>query len=149
MQKILVIGAGRSSSSLIKYLQDHSKKENWQVSICDQNVKATRKKFPGMEVISFDIHDAVKSIKEIQKADLIVSMLPADLHIKVAEICASEGKHLLTASYMTDEIKSLDDDFKSGNALCVMEMGLDPGIDHMSAMKVLSRIKNEGNKINT
>ncbi len=147
MRKILVLGAGKSSTSLIQYLQDHAEKFNWQLSICEQNARATRKKFPGATVIAFDINNSEKSKKLIREADLIISMLPAFLHVKVAEMCAEYGKDLLTASYLTDEIKNLDARFKSNNAMCIMEMGLDPGIDHMSAMKVLDRIKNDGNRL--
>ncbi len=142
MRNILVLGAGRSSTSLIKYLNDHAATENWQVTICEKIPALARSKFPETKVIEFDINDREKSIGIIQNADLVISMLPATLHFKVAEICALEGIHLLTASYLKDDIKSLNEDFKSKGAICLMETGLDPGLDHMSAMKVLDRIKN-------
>ncbi len=143
MAKILILGAGRSSTSLIQYLSQNKDQYQWSITIGEINVEMAKGKFPDIPVIQFTIEDHEPAKELIQEHDLIISMLPAHLHIKVAEICADLGKHLLTASYLKDDIKDLDEKFRSKGALCLMETGLDPGLDHMSAMKVLNRIKAE------
>lgn len=147
MQHILIIGAGRSSTSLIDYLLSHSEKENWQITIAEKDVDLAKSKIEGQanaQAITFDVFDEKNLESAVQANDLIISMLPASLHIHVAKKCAAFGKHLLTASYLTDEIMALNDQFEKAGKLLIMEMGLDPGIDHMSAMKVLDQLKEEG-----
>jgi saccharopine dehydrogenase (NADP+, L-glutamate forming) len=147
MKKILILGAGRSATSLIQFLLDRSEKYQWRVVIGEKEVQGTKHKFPDAEVIDFDIDDKEFAKKEVRSSDLVISMLPAFLHIKVAELCAEEGVNMITASYLTDDIKALGSQFESKGAMCIMEMGLDPGIDHMSAMKVLNRIKEAGGEL--
>jgi saccharopine dehydrogenase (NADP+, L-glutamate forming) len=144
MQTVLVLGAGRSSTSLINYLLENASKENWTVRIAEKDTQLAKQKFPEAEVIEFDINDNTSSTSIIAQSDLVISMLPAALHPKVAEICAVQKVHMLTASYLPDEIKALDSRFKEAGKVCVMEMGLDPGIDHMSAMKVLDQLIDKG-----
>lgn len=150
MKQILILGAGRSSSSLIQSLLADTLKNDWQVIVGDIDLEMAKSKIEGHEkaqAISFDIFDEATSKKVIAAADLVISMLPASFHIHVAKICASEGISMLTASYVSPEIKALSPQFEEKGALLVMEMGLDPGIDHMSAMKVLDRIKEAGNEL--
>lgn len=147
MKTILVLGAGRSSTSLIGYLLKHAPQEGWQVIIGEMDTALAKRKFPQAEVITFNIMNTEGASQEIAKADLVISMLPAALHIHVAKICAGKGKSMLTASYLSDDIKLLSDQFASKGAQCIMELGLDPGIDHMSAMKVLDRIKEAGHHL--
>jgi saccharopine dehydrogenase (NADP+, L-glutamate forming) len=147
MNKILVLGAGQSSTTLINYLLDKSRQENWQVKIGEINPELAKAKFPEAEVLLFDIEKQQESEEIISGVDMVISMMPASLHIHVARICAKLGKHLLTASYVSDEIKALSDDFAKAGKSCFMELGLDPGIDHMSAMAVLDRIKKEGHEL--
>lgn len=147
MKTILVLGAGRSSTSLITYLLEHAVSEDWNIIIGEMDTDLARKKFPEAGVIPFDIFQADHSLKIIATADLVISMVPAHLHIHVAKICAELGKNMLTASYQTDEIRALSPQFEKKGAACIMELGLDPGIDHMSAMKVLDRIKDQGHEL--
>ncbi len=150
MQKILVIGAGRSSTSLINYLLDHSVQENWELTLAEKEVSLAQEKINGhsqAQAVSFDVSDSEALRKMVSENDLIISMLPASLHFTVAEKCAEIGRHLLTASYLNDEIQELSKQFEENNKLLIMEMGLDPGIDHMSAMKVLDRIKEDGHEL--
>ncbi len=132
---------------MIKYLHDNSEEYNWNLTICEKNIELAKSKFPEIGIVYFDIDDSEKSREEIQMADLVISMLPAAFHHRVATICASVGVHLLTASYLTSEISDLNSEFEENGAVCIMEMGLDPGIDHMSAMKVLDNIKNSGHEL--
>lgn len=147
MKQVLILGAGRSSTSLINYLLEHSATNEWEVVIGEQDTLLAQKKFPKAKVITFDILKTELAKAEVQKADLVISMLPANLHIHVAKLCAALGRDMLTASYLTEEIKSLSDQFAQKGNQCIMELGLDPGIDHMSAMKVLDRIKSAGHEL--
>lgn len=149
-KRILLLGAGRSSYSLIRYLIQHLGVYDWELTIGDMDVSMLSKKVTsseGVRTIVFDIFNEEQRISEITNADLVISMLPAKFHIMVAEVCASRGINMLTASYVSDEIMALDQKFKAKGAVCVMELGLDPGLDHMSAMKVLDRIKDGGHKL--
>ena len=110
MQKILVIGAGRSSTSLINYLLDHSTRENWKLTLAEKDVSLAQAKTNGhsnAQAVPFDVSDEATLTKIVTENDLIISMLPATLHLAVAEKCAEIGRHLLTASYLNDEIQSL------------------------------------------
>lgn len=147
MQNVLILGAGRSSSSLIQYLKDISQEINIALTIGEKDPDMAREKFPDLNIISFDIGDEAMARHTIENFNLVISMLPAHLHVHAATHCAAKGIHFITASYLTDEIKALDDQFTAKGACCVMEMGLDPGIDHMSAMKVLDRIKEAGHEL--
>jgi len=150
MRKIFIIGAGLSSSTLIKYLLDNSEEQNWKVLIGDLSVDSANKKInghPNGEAIKFDINDANLRDKLISEADIVVSMLPASMHYSVAEACIRFGKNMVTASYVSDEIKALDEQAKEKGLLLLNEIGVDPGIDHMSAMQVIDRIKEQGGEI--
>ncbi|XOV93278.1 MAG: saccharopine dehydrogenase family protein [Bacteroidota bacterium] len=146
-KSVIIIGAGRSSSSLIKFLLKKSINGSFKVSVGDIDSEAAKLKFPEANTFSFDITDTEQSRVQLNEADLVVSMLPARLHIQIAKICAELGINLLTASYLTDDIKALAPQFEAKGTCCIMELGLDPGLDHMSAMKVLNKIKNAGHKL--
>jgi len=141
MKNVLVLGAGRSATSLISYLLEQ---QGINLTIAEKDVALAQQKFPEATSVYFDIDDAALAESVIQKSDLVISMLPAFLHIKVAHICLKYTINMLTASYVTDEIQQLDQAFKEKNIACIMELGLDPGIDHMSAMEVLDQIKEKG-----
>ena len=147
MQQILIIGAGQSSTSLIKYLLENSVSEGWKITLAEKNTELAKRKIQGYDnaaVIDFDVFDDHLLTETVELHDLIISMLPASLHIHVAQKCAMLGRHFITASYLKDDIKALEKDFKSAGKTAIMEMGLDPGIDHMSAMKVLDNLKANG-----
>ncbi len=143
-KSVIILGAGRSSFSLINYLIHSSKSHGFSLSIGDLEPEIVQKKFPGINVFYFNILDPEMAGSVLAKADLIISMLPQKLHLHVALICAEKGIHLLTASYLSEEIKALSPQFESKKVCCLMELGLDPGLDHMSALRVLDRIKKDG-----
>lgn len=150
MRHILIIGAGRSASSLIKYLLDKSEQENLHLTIGDLSLELAQKKtsnHPRATAIAFDMFDDAQRKTEIQKADIVISMLPAYLHIEVAKDCIAYKKHMVTASYISDAMQELNEAAIANNLVFMNEIGLDPGIDHMSAMKVLDEIRGEGGKI--
>ncbi len=150
MKKIFVIGAGRSASSLIKYLVKVCAERKWQLTVGDFDLKRAKGKLEDAKytrAIQFDIQNIERREKEISGADLVISMLPAKLHISVVESCVKFGKHLINASYVTDEIQDFDQDAKDRGIIILNECGLDPGIDHMSGMKVIDKIRNSGAKL--
>ncbi len=150
MRTILIIGAGRSASSLIQYLLNKSEKENLHLVIGDLSLALAEKKtnnHPNATPIALDILDENQRKKAIQNATIVISMLPAHLHIEVAKDCILYKKHLVTASYISDAMQELDAVAKENNLIFMNEIGLDPGIDHMSAMKVIDEITAKGGKM--
>lgn len=150
MRNVLIIGAGRSASSLIKYLLEKSESENLFITIADLSLELATRKTNGHKnanPIEFDIHNEKQRQSEIQKADIVISMLPAHMHFEVAKDCITFKKNMVTASYISDAMLSLDAAAKENGLVFMNEVGLDPGIDHMSAMKVLDEIREQNGKI--
>jgi saccharopine dehydrogenase-like NADP-dependent oxidoreductase len=150
MKCILLFGAGKSATVLIDYLLEQAITENWQVVVVDANLKLAQSKIGGSSrasAVSFDITDSGERAKQMRHADIVISMLPPFLHIEVAKDCVRYHKHLLTASYVDDDIRKLEKDIEKNKLLFLCEMGLDPGIDHMSAMKIIDKIHREGGHI--
>lgn len=150
MKHILIIGAGRSASSLIKYLLDQSEKEKLKLTIADLSEALAQKKannHVNAIPLALDIFNEKERQNAIQNADIVISMLPAHLHIEVAKDCITYKKHMVTASYISPAMQELDAEAKANNLILMNEIGLDPGIDHMSAMKVLDEIRAKGGKI--
>lgn len=146
MPKILILGAGRSSSSLIDYVITQSEKFGWDVSVGDVSRQAALDRIGKRQAkaITFDIQHTEPSRIEIAGAEVVISLIPAHLHPLVAQICLAEKKHLLTASYVSAEMKAFHAEALNKGLLFLNECGLDPGIDHMSAMQVIDQIKSSG-----
>lgn len=147
---ILLFGSGKSSAYLIKYILDHSETERLHLTIADKNIQAAEKlvkRHKNATIVDLDINDKKKRRTAINKTDLVISMLPARLHMGIANDCLEHGKNLVTASYVSKEMQALDDKVKAKGLLFMNEMGLDPGLDHMSAMKVIDNIKDMGGKL--
>jgi len=150
MTKILIIGAGRSTVSLIDYLLKNSSTYDWKITVADVDIKLAQEKVigqPNGEAISFDIKNEEKRRAIIAEHDFIISMLPAFMHGDVARDCVEFGKHMATASYVSADMLALDKEAKRKNIILLNECGLDPGIDHASAMKVIDEIKHQGGEI--
>ncbi|RYG31363.1 MAG: saccharopine dehydrogenase, partial [Chitinophagaceae bacterium] len=150
MKQILLFGAGKSATILIDYLLQHAPGENWRLIVADANLQLAREKVnhsPSGEAVSFDIRDENLRQQYIATADLVISMLPPVLHTTVAKDCLHLGKSLLTASYVDDQMRDMAEEIKSKGLIFLCEMGLDPGIDHMSAMKIIDSIRSKGGKI--
>ena len=150
MKNILVIGAGRSAVTLIKYLLDMSVTNNWQVTVADFSedlAKEAVDSHTNGKAIFFNVTDEKQRQKEIADANIVISMLPASLHITVAKDCVRLKKSLVTASYVSEEIAELDESAKQAGVLLLNETGLDPGIDHMSAMQVIDNIKEKDGEL--
>ncbi len=142
-RKILVLGAGRSSPALIDYLIERSGAESWQVTVADESLEQARSRVggrPGAKAISLDICNGDRLDAAVSRADVVISLMPPALHILVAHSCLRHGKHLLTASYVTPQLRRLNRDAMKAGILLLNECGLDPGIDHMSAMDGIERL---------
>lgn len=150
MHTILVLGAGLSSSSLIRYLLQNAPEYNWQVRIADQNIDTVRQKINGNPhgvALSLNAISSIERLPEIEKADLVISMLPARFHLDVAKDCLLLKKNLITPSYVSQEMRALDEEAKAAGIIILNEIGVDPGIDHMSAMKIIDEIRAEGGTV--
>ena len=145
---VLLLGAGRSATVLISYLFRQANISGWQVTVADLEV--THVPIPDQEhvrIISLNIQEEAPLTAEVQQADLVISMLPAFFHPVIARLCLKLRKNLITASYVTPELKQLHQEAKTAGLSFLMESGLDPGIDHMSAMALLNNIRRKGGKI--
>ncbi|WP_034041886.1 saccharopine dehydrogenase family protein [Wocania ichthyoenteri] len=150
MRKILVIGSGKSTSFLIKYLLDKSESENLYITIGDINIENAKKligNHKNATAITLDVFNEISRIEAIKNTDIVVSMLPARFHIEVAKNCIQYKKHMVTASYISPEMQALNDDAKANGLVLMNEIGVDPGIDHMSAMQVLDSIRDKGGNV--
>lgn len=151
MSRILIIGAGRSSSSLIDYLLSNAKTNAWHITIADANKAAVESKISNYKdiasAVEFDVTNTQLREELIKQSDFVVSMLPAFMHGDVARDCVRLGKHMATASYVSEDMKELDAEAKQKKLILLNECGLDPGIDHASAMKVIHEIQDKGGKI--
>ncbi len=150
MRKVLIIGFGKSSPHLLKYLLDKSDSENLHITVGDLNTAKAEhiiQAYKNASTISLDVFDETSRAKAISNCDIVISMLPARLHIIIAKDCIAYQKHLVTASYVSKELMELDAVAKSKNIILMNEAGVDPGIDHMSAMSTLDRIRDNGGNI--
>jgi saccharopine dehydrogenase-like NADP-dependent oxidoreductase len=150
-QKILLIGAGRSSQYLIHYLTKHTEVGNWQLKIADlsfsEDFKNKVKAEEGVELIELDIKQEAARQNEVKAADLVISMLPAHMHLDVAKDCIAFKKHMVTASYISNEMKALEQEAIDAGVCMINEIGVDPGIDHCSAMEQIDHIRGAGGKL--
>ena len=149
-QTILIIGAGKSATVLIQYLQQKAVENDWYILLADGDEATAKNKWnnaPNGNAVGIDIENEIDRQNLVQKADIVVSMLPAQLHFLVAKDCLQFGKPLFTASYVDDNMRSIAAEIEAKQLLFLCEMGLDPGIDHMSAMAIIDEIHQKGGKI--
>ncbi|WP_460685373.1 saccharopine dehydrogenase C-terminal domain-containing protein [Niabella aquatica] len=149
-KNILLFGAGKSATVLIKYLLARSALYKWALTVVDADLQLVLSKIsfhPNAIALSFDINNNEERVKTISSADIVISMLPPALHYIVATDCITFRKNLLTASYLDNRMRALESDIKRHQLLFLCEMGLDPGIDHMSAMQLINNIKDQGGNI--
>ncbi len=150
MNNILIIGAGRSSNALIDYVLQKASERNWFVTVADADPSLAEKKVnnhPSGRGTWLDVTKINDRRELIGRADVVVSLLPAHLHLEVAHDCIKLKKHLITASYVSQEMYRLGDEARDRELIFMGEMGLDPGIDHMSAMQKIDEIKEKGGQL--
>lgn len=146
-ERILILGAGKSATVLIQYLQKKALENNWYIILADGDLSVAEKKWNHAKnghAVGFDIQNNIERAKYIQNVEVVVSMLPASLHYLVAKDCLQFLKPLFTASYVDENLSALSAEIEAKKLLFLCEMGLDPGIDHMSAMELIHRIQNKG-----
>jgi saccharopine dehydrogenase-like NADP-dependent oxidoreductase len=144
MRNILVAGAGKSSIYLIQYLLSHASRNKWNIIVADGNEEAIKEKIgnhPHAFAAVLDITDDAHRRKLVQSADLVVSLMPPQLHIHLAKDCLQYKKNLITSSYISDEMREMDVAVKAAGLMFMCEMGLDPGIDHMTASQIVHSVE--------
>lgn len=152
MKKILLFGAGKSATSLIRFLLDITAARDWQLLVAETNLSLAQSKIGGAPqacAVAIDVRDAYTRDALVAGADIVISLLPPALHYQVALSCVKENKNLLTASYLDDTIRTLEPGIRAKGLLFLCEMGLDPGIDHMSALQLIRQIRSQGGEIDS
>lgn len=150
MKQVLVIGAGRSSTYLIDYLLKYAPQQHWTITIADLQLDWAKKRagnHPNARAIAFNLDDAVQLSSEISLADVVISLAPADKHLQVAQVCLKYKKSLFTASYVSPGMQAMAAEVEAADILFMNELGCDPGIDHMSALALITEIKQAGGEL--
>jgi len=150
MKNILVLGAGRTSSSLINYLVKKSAENDWFITVADQSLelaKSKTKNHPRTKAVKFNLFNDDERKSIIKEADIIASLLPETLHIHLVKDCLKYKVNLVTASYVSQQMASYNDQVKKAGLIFLNEMGLDPGIDHMDTLRLINKIKHNGGKL--
>lgn len=150
MKTILILGAGKSSTYLIDYLLKSAHSKNRKLIVADLSKEIAEKKIKNhpsamAEAVVLEQENSRKDL--IGQSDVVISMLPAFLHPTIAKDCIAMGKHFFSASYESEEMRRMEPEIKTKNLLFLNECGLDPGIDHMSAMKIIDSEKAKGHDI--
>lgn len=143
MKTVLIVGAGKSSTYLIDYMLRQAK-NNWKVIVSDSSAEAVAEKIAGHpkgEAAIINIQDDKARKELVKKSDIVISLMPPHLHILLAKDCLEYEKNLITSSYASNELKAMNSEVMSKSLLFMCEMGLDPGIDHMSANKIIHSIQ--------
>ena len=147
MKKVLILGAGLVARPLVRYLLDQP---DFRVEVASRTVSKAEKLIEGhprgvAKELNLKSEEALKG--EVAGADLVISMVPYAFHPKVAELCIAHKKQMVTTSYVSDTMKKLDADARKAGIIILNEVGLDPGIDHMEAMRVIHEIHDKGGKL--
>ncbi len=150
MKNLLIIGAGRSATALINYILEQARQHDFFITVADADLELARRKIndhPKGRAIWLDASKTNDRRDVISRHDVVVSLLPPQMHLEVAQDCISLGKHMVTASYVSKQVFRLGDEARQRALVFMNELGLDPGIDHMSAMQRIHKIKGQGGKI--
>ena len=149
MKQILILGAGLVARPAVRYLLE---KGGLKVVLADQAMEKAEAIIGGHangKAVHMDIKDETMLAQHISKADIVVSLLPWTLHPVIASLCLVHGKHMVTASYVKDEMQAMDRDARDKGLIFLNEVGVDPGIDHMSAMQIIDTVRREGGHIDS
>jgi saccharopine dehydrogenase-like NADP-dependent oxidoreductase len=150
MKNLLIIGAGRSATVLINYILEQARQHNFFVTVGDADVELAQNKIkghPNGRAIWLDASKPNDRRDIINRHDVVISLLPPQMHLEVAQDCIVLGKHMVTASYVSKQVFRLGDEARQRALVFMNELGLDPGIDHMSAMQRIHKIQEAGGKI--
>ncbi|KAJ2773295.1 hypothetical protein IWQ57_001365 [Coemansia nantahalensis] len=146
-KSVLLAGAGMVSQPLVEHL---ARTKDTDITIASNNLdeaRALASQFPGTQAVVLDIADSASVAKHVKASDVVVSLVPAPLHPRLADSAISNGKHMVTASYTSDEMAALDQRARDAGVTIINEIGLDPGIDHCSAMKIIDEAHQRGSKV--
>ena len=149
MKQVLVLGAGAVARPAVGYLLE---KEGVEVVVANRNpekAEALVAGHPGGRAVALDAGDTPMLERAIVAADIVVSLLPWTLHSVIAELCLAHGKHMVTASYVKEEMQAMDREARDKGLIFLNEVGVDPGLDHMSAMQIIDAVHAEGGKIDS
>ncbi|HSZ87126.1 MAG TPA: saccharopine dehydrogenase C-terminal domain-containing protein [Puia sp.] len=150
MKNILLFGAGKSATCLIEYFVNEVKINDWQLTVADNNLELIQSKIgqaSNTNAVAINIENESARKHLVERSDIVISLLPPALHFLIAKDCVEFKKNLLTASYIDDNIRKLEPEIIKNKLLFLCEMGLDPGIDHMSVMQLVNKIENENGRI--
>ena len=144
---MLILGAGKSASVMIEYLANLALELNCKLIVADVNEKSLApklKRFPWVTGAVVDVGEVEQVQRLLSNCNLVISLLPPAMHLGIARLCLESNSHLITASYLSDEMLALDSQAKSKGLIFLNEMGLDPGIDHMTAMQLIDKLRHNG-----
>ncbi|OQY46383.1 MAG: saccharopine dehydrogenase [Anaerolineaceae bacterium 4572_78] len=146
MKNVLVLGAGLVSRPLINYLLD----KGYKVKVASRTVSKAEALVAGHahgSAEALNVNDEAHLERLVAECDVAVSLLPYTYHVKVGKLCIKHKNHLVTTSYVSEPMQALDESFKEAGIISLNEIGLDPGIDHMSAVKIMRDVEKKGGKI--
>jgi len=144
MKNIFLAGAGKSATVLIHYLLEQARRYKWQVTVGDSNEKmlaAKVKDHPNARKVVLDVTNARQRRELISRSDIVISLMPPQLHLLLAHDCLHFRKHLITSSYLSPELRDMHDAVRKAGIMFMGEMGLDPGIDHMISSHIIHSIR--------
>ena len=147
MKNVLVLGAGLVSRPLVRYLLDVP---DFQVKVATRTVSKAEKlidRHPRGTALALNVNNTGELRDLVKGCDLAISLLPYTFHVKVAEMCIEFKKMMVTTSYISDAMKALDEKARQAGIIILNEIGVDPGIDHMSAMRIIHHVENTGGKV--
>ncbi|MCF8242940.1 MAG: saccharopine dehydrogenase NADP-binding domain-containing protein [Melioribacteraceae bacterium] len=147
MKNVLILGAGQSTPFLITFMLKEAEKNDWYVTVCDRDYEMAAMRINGHprgNAVEFDVNDAILRQTQIQNSDIVINLLAPVFQYTVAVDCIQYEKPCITASYEDNRMRDLNKDALRKNILILNEMGLDPGIDHMSAMKMIDEVRDNG-----
>jgi saccharopine dehydrogenase-like NADP-dependent oxidoreductase len=148
--RILIVGAGKSAGFAIEYLAKRSKSLGAEVWVMDRNLKPLQEGFGTWSEVTYltgDVNDIAAMLTLVESCQWVISLLPASMHISLAKLALASGVNFATASYESDEMRALEPDIKLKKLHFLNEMGLDPGIDHLSALQLLDQLREKGEQI--
>jgi saccharopine dehydrogenase-like NADP-dependent oxidoreductase len=147
VKKVLVLGAGMVSGPLVRYLLDRPDLDVTVADVEADRASAAVAGSPRGKGLALDVRDRGAVAALVGDCDLVVSLLPPDLHVFVAEHALAAKRHFLTTSYISDAMRALDADVRKAGLTFLNEVGLDPGIDHMSALRIIHGIEGRGGTV--
>ncbi|MBL1215498.1 MAG: saccharopine dehydrogenase [Ignavibacteriae bacterium] len=150
MKNVLIFGAGQSAPYLITYMLDNAEANDWFITVCDRDIKLAEARLNGSKrgkAVEFDVNDEEMRNSLIENSDIVINFLAPKFQYLIALDCLSHSKSVITASYESFRIADLHKDAVKKGIIILNEMGLDPGIDHMSAVSMIKKIQKRGGQI--